>query len=122
MADRRARNPLTWAKDYRGAFYSCATVFPASDGRMFHVCNPTHNVCMASLHIRNVPDEVSQRLKARTAKRGQSLNSYLLEVIQSEVERPTANEVLARAAARSEPATISSAGVLKDARTERQSR
>lgn len=79
-----------------------------------------HNVCMASLlQIRNVPDEARQQLKARAATRGQSLNSYLLDVIQREVERPTADEVFARAAARSERSAVSSAEVISNARAER---
>lgn len=81
-----------------------------------------HNVCMtALLQIRNVPDAARQQLKARAATRGQSLNSYLLEVIQREVDRPTADEVFARAAARSERSAVSSVGAIAEARRERQS-
>lgn len=80
-----------------------------------------HDEYMPSLlQIRNVPDAARQQLKARAATRGQSLNSYLLEVIQREVERPTADEVFARAAARSERAAVSSATAIADARTERE--
>ncbi len=44
----------------------------------------------ALLQIRNVPEAAHRALKARAAAQGQSLNSYLLDVIAREVERPTA--------------------------------
>jgi hypothetical protein len=44
-----------------------------------------------------VPDTARRELKARTAARGQSLNAYLLDLIDREVSRPTVAEVLQRA-------------------------
>ncbi len=49
------------------------------------------------LQIRNVPDEARRALKARAADRGESLNSYLLNVLDREVSRPTVAEVLGEA-------------------------
>ncbi|MFL6046017.1 MAG: FitA-like ribbon-helix-helix domain-containing protein, partial [Propionibacteriaceae bacterium] len=44
---------------------------------------------MASLlQIRGVPDQTRRELKARAAARGQSLNAYLLELVDREVARP----------------------------------
>jgi len=40
---------------------------------------------MSLLQIRNVPDESRRVLKARAAARGESLNGYLLELIDREV-------------------------------------
>lgn len=71
------------------------------------------------LQIRNVSDEARRALKARAAARGESLNSYLLEIVSREVERPTVAEVLARAAGRSERMLTSSLDVLDATRTER---
>lgn len=71
------------------------------------------------LQIRNVPEEARRGLKARAAARGQSLNAYLLDVIDREVNRPTVAEVLDRAAQRAERATASSVDVVAAARTER---
>jgi plasmid stability protein len=71
------------------------------------------------LQIRDVPEEARRGLKARAAARGQSLNSYLLDIIDREVGRPTVAEVLDRAAQRAERATISAADVLAAARAER---
>lgn len=75
---------------------------------------------MASLlQIRNVPEAARRTLKARAAARGESLNAYLLEMIDREVSRPTAEEVFQRAASRAERAPVSAVEVLSAAREER---
>ncbi len=75
---------------------------------------------MASLlQIRNVPDDARRSLKARAAARGESLNTYLLRLIRDDVQRPTVEEVFARAASRAEQAQTSSIDVLDDARRDR---
>lgn len=71
------------------------------------------------LQIRNVPDEARQILKSRAAASGRSLNAYLLEMINREVARPTVDEVLRRAAMRTETAARSALDVLATARAER---
>jgi plasmid stability protein len=76
---------------------------------------------MSLLQIRDVPDETRQALKARAAARGESMNSYLLELIEREVARPTVGEVLDRAARRAEHAQASAAEVIAAARTQRES-
>lgn len=73
----------------------------------------------ALLQVRNVPEETRRALKARAAARGESLNAYVLEVLDREVARPTVAEVLARAAARSEHTSISSAELVAAARSKR---
>nr|WP_205787288.1 hypothetical protein [Specibacter cremeus] len=67
-----------------------------------------------------MPDEARRELKARAAARGESLNSYLLDLLSREVARPTVANVLERAARRTEGATASAVGVLADARAERE--
>lgn len=71
-----------------------------------------------SLQIRNVPDEARRALKARAAESGKSLNAFLLDLI-AHVSRPTVNEVLSRAASRSERAAGLALDALPDARAER---
>jgi antitoxin FitA len=71
------------------------------------------------LQIRNVPDEARRALKARAADRGESLNAYLLNLLNREVARPTVAEVLDRAARRSERAAASAVDVLGEARSQR---
>ncbi|MDQ3474888.1 MAG: hypothetical protein M3492_00705 [Actinomycetota bacterium] len=76
---------------------------------------------MASLlQIRNVPDDARRALKARAAARGESLNAYLLDLIERDVARPTVEEVLARAARRAGGARASAVDVLDAARRERE--
>jgi len=72
------------------------------------------------LQIRDVPAETHRALKARAAARGESLNSYLLGLVQREVRRPTVEEVLARAASRAERASASAVDVVEEARRERE--
>ena len=74
------------------------------------------------LQIRDVPDEARRALKARAAARGQSLNAYLLDMINREVARPTVAEVLERAAQRAERATASAVDVLDASRGDRDKR
>lgn len=73
----------------------------------------------ALLQIRNVPDKARRVLKARAAERGESLNTYLLGLIDREVDRPTIAEVLLRAARRTERAEVSAVDVLAAARAQR---
>ena len=48
------------------------------------------------IQIRNVPDALHRRLKARAALSGMSLSDYLLKEIRQTVERPTLDELRAR--------------------------
>ena len=72
------------------------------------------------LQIRDVPEEARRGLKARAAARGQSLNAYLLDIIERETARPTVAEVLDRAAQRAERANASAVEVVVAERGERQ--
>jgi len=74
------------------------------------------------LQIRNVPDDARRALKARAAARGESLNAYLLNLLEREVRRPTVEEVLDRAARRAGRASASAVDVLEEARGEREGR
>jgi antitoxin FitA len=86
-----------------------------------NACISLYSALMGSLlQIRDVPDELRRVLKARAAARGQSLNSFLLDVLSREVQRPSVAEVLDRAARRAEQATTSSVEVIREAREERE--
>lgn len=83
--------------------------------------NLSYYACMASpLQVRDVPDVARRVLKARAASHGQSLNAYMLELINREVARPSVAEVLERAAQRAERATGSAVDGLDAARAERE--
>ena len=53
------------------------------------------------IQIRNVPDALHRKLKARAALAGMSLSDYLLSELKNSLSRPTREEFLARLAARS---------------------
>lgn len=53
------------------------------------------------VQIRNVPDALHRKLKARAASTGQTLSDYLLEEIERLAERPTREEMRARIHGRS---------------------
>jgi plasmid stability protein len=52
------------------------------------------------IQIRNVPDALHRRLKARAALDGKSLSDYVLAEVAESAERPTVTELRARLAAR----------------------
>ncbi len=52
------------------------------------------------IQLRNVPDELHRKLKARAAVAGASLSDYLLNEINRSAQRPTVEELLDRIAGR----------------------
>jgi antitoxin FitA len=48
------------------------------------------------VQIRNVPDEIHRKLKARAALAGMSISEYLLREVERSLERPTREELLSR--------------------------
>ncbi|MGH3635834.1 FitA-like ribbon-helix-helix domain-containing protein [Mycobacterium sp.] len=55
---------------------------------------------MVAITVRDVPDEVRDELAARAARAGQSLQEYLRGVLVATADKPTAQDVIARARAR----------------------
>ena len=72
------------------------------------------------IQIRNVPDALHRRLKARAALAGMSLSDYLLAEIRRVVERPTVDELKERLRRRSrvEP-SIPAAAMIREERDSR---
>ena len=62
---------------------------------MWKTCNHAWRMS-AMIQIRNVPDPLHRRLKARAALAGMSLSDFLLREIQLVAERPTLEELRAR--------------------------
>jgi hypothetical protein len=52
------------------------------------------------VQIRNMPEALHRRLKARAARLGMSLSDYLLRELKLVAERPTLEEMLERLASR----------------------
>lgn len=50
----------------------------------------------AMIQIRNVPEELHRRLKARAALEGISMSDYVLRQVRKALEVPTRKEVLER--------------------------
>jgi plasmid stability protein len=48
------------------------------------------------IQLRNVPEELHRKLRARAAAAGMSLSDYLLREVRRSVERPTNEELLER--------------------------
>jgi plasmid stability protein len=75
---------------------------------MFCTCDHVLNMT-TMIQIRNVPDELHRRLKARAATAGMSLSDYLLKEIAAVAGRPTMAEMRERLASRSRVETGDSA-------------
>jgi plasmid stability protein len=55
---------------------------------------------MVAVTVRDVPDDVRNELAARAARRGQSLQEYLLAELRDIAARPSAIDVVSAARAR----------------------
>ena len=60
-------------------------------------------MCMSTLQIRNVPEDVKRVLKSRAAAAGQSLSEYALSELRRSAERPTFAELTERIRSRGAP-------------------
>jgi plasmid stability protein len=75
---------------------------------------------MKMVQLRNVPDDVHRRLKARAAMEGQSLSEYALGELRRALDRPTRRELIERVQAR-ERAVVAE-GSVNAVRAERDAR
>ena len=74
---------------------------------------------MATLYVRDVPDEVARTMKERAAEAGMSMSAYVAAELTRIATRPTNSEVVARLRrqARSEsPATADILEALRESR------
>ena len=74
------------------------------------------------IQIRNVPDALHRRLKARAAQAGKSLSDYLLGELRQNAERPTFEELCERIASRA-PVDLrgtTAAELIREGREERE--
>ena len=65
---------------------------------------------MVAITVRDIPDGVRDELAARAARAGQSLQEYLRGLLVATADKPTVDDVLARARAR-----VAATGVRVDA-------
>jgi plasmid stability protein len=80
-----------------------------------------HVVSMGKMvQIRNVPDAVHRKVKARAAEAGMSLSDYLLRELRKSADRPTNKEIMERLAKLPPIATkTSSVDMIREGREER---
>jgi plasmid stability protein len=77
---------------------------------------------MATVQVRNVPEEVHRRLKVEAAQNGRSLNEFLLGRLTEWAERPTLAEYAARVEPRPAGSTPTMADIVAEIRKDRDSR
>ncbi len=77
---------------------------------------------MATIQIRNVPDDVYRELRKRAGAAGQSLQEYLLRRLSAEASRPSPEEFLARLRERPEAEGVSLGEAAEMVRAERSAR
>ncbi len=65
---------------------------------------------MVAVTVRDVPDDIRDELASRAARAGKSLQEYLRGVLIAAAEKPSLDDVLARARAR-----VTATGVRVDA-------
>jgi plasmid stability protein len=51
---------------------------------------------MSAIQVKDVPEELHSKLRERAHKQGQSLSSYILDVLQRDLAMPTTREWLDR--------------------------
>jgi len=72
------------------------------------------------IQVRNVPDDLHRRLKARAALAGKSLSEYLLQELRHAAARPTPEEMRVRlegrAPVRSEECVVDAVRAEREAR------
>ena len=66
-----------------------------------------------TIQIRDIDEQVRDRLKARAALQGDSLNTYLKRLVTRDAEKPSQAEVFARAMGRRERSTVSSVEIIR---------
>ncbi|MCE0488286.1 FitA-like ribbon-helix-helix domain-containing protein [Ornithinimicrobium sediminis] len=75
---------------------------------------------MSNVQIRNVPEDLHRRLRARAAMEGTTVSDLLLRELERFMSRPTKDEVLARLASRQPVSTTeSSAEAVRAGRQDR---
>jgi antitoxin FitA len=71
----------------------------SSESASFMGIKRRYAICVPTIRIRNVPDDVHRRLKDRAMLAGVSVSDYAIALLTRSLERPTQAEVLDRLAA-----------------------
>lgn len=76
---------------------------------------------MPALQIRNLPEDVHRKLKARAAERGQSLSDYASQVLRQDAETLTDDELWKRIKSRGPAGDVTTDDVVAIIRADRES-
>lgn len=76
---------------------------------------------MATLQIRNFPDDLKERLRARSAQADLTMSDFVIALVRRNLDEPTMDEWLARVADQPEHPglNLTAAEALAEARAER---
>jgi plasmid stability protein len=91
------------------------------EGRIDMPSVPEHAARMSMVQIRNVPDDIHEKLKVRAAKLKMSMSDYVLMELQRALETPTLEDFLERLASgpKSPPLSSPAAEAVRDEREAR---
>lgn len=84
-----------------------------------------YSACMVALQIRDVPEDVRDQLVQRARAQDQSLQAYLLALVEADARRVRNREMLERFANRHDGSRLrrtQAASAVRAARTEREPR
>ena len=76
---------------------------------------------MATIQIKNLPDETLRAWKVRAAKSGQSLQAYMRQYLIDEAAKPTVEELFERIESRGTGAYLDPSLTLEAIREDRES-
>lgn len=74
---------------------------------------------MASIQVRDLPDDLHDALRRRARGEGMTIREYLLGVIERDVALPTKREWLAQVAAQPRTSAVDAAGAVREGREDR---
>lgn len=78
---------------------------------------------MSNIQLKNVPDDLHERLRRRARREGMAMRDYALRVLERDLAKPTLSEWLDRVAARdAEAEMLSSEDVAQTIRAGREER
>jgi len=76
---------------------------------------------MPALQIRNLPEDVHRKLKARAAERGQSLSEYASGILAKEAQSPTIDEWWEKVKSRGPAGDVTTEDIVAVIRADRES-
>lgn len=74
---------------------------------------------MGAIQVKNVPDELHERLRRRAEGEGMTIGSYVLEVIERELALPSRRDWFERVRQLEPVEGIDTAGLIREGREER---